>query len=425
MPSPWTSNLFQDRRGPARASRTRAHGGLARYLFVALLPLVLGPLITFALLAYQQAQADITRQVTAQLTSIATLKQNQVDQWATSRAVDMDNLARSPDILWSAQTLVFGDAPNMGTASQALRDRLESYLANTSNADFKGLLLTRADTGEVVLATSLYQPLVGEVLKEKTYLEAARNGLFLAPPLYDPQLDSERIVIVAGAPVVDQQQGFIAVVLGIIRDEQLLGIVQPNPGLGNSGRAYVVTHQGYQLGMPFGHTNFRPESEGIQRALRDHQNGNATYADPEGRRVLGVYRWLPRFGLALLVEQSATEAYQPITRLAFILALIALLAILVSSAGVFLFTRQLTRPIEELTDGALRMAGGDLSGRVMIQRGDEIGLLAQAFNSMAEQLQASYQDLEDKIESRTRQLETAAEVGRAVSSIVSSEELLS
>ncbi|MGH2523600.1 MAG: GAF domain-containing protein, partial [Anaerolineales bacterium] len=79
----------------------------------------------------------------------------------------------------------------------------------------------------------------------------------------------------------------------------------------------------------------------------------------------------------------------------------------------------------ELTDGALRMAGGDLSGRVMIQRGDEIGLLAQAFNSMAEQLQASYQDLEDKIESRTRQLETAAEVGRAVSSIVSSEELLS
>lgn len=67
----------------------------------------------------------------------------------------------------------------------------------------------------------------------------------------------------------------------------------------------------------------------------------------------------------------------------WIAAGIGLLGVLLSgwAAG------RLVRPIEQLTDAARRLAGGDLSQRVVVARTDEIGQLAGAFNTMAEGLE--------------------------------------
>lgn len=48
---------------------------------------------------------------------------------------------------------------------------------------------------------------------------------------------------------------------------------------------------------------------------------------------------------------------------------------------------RLVRPIEQLTDAARRLAGGDLGQRVAVERTDEVGQLARAFNTMAEGLE--------------------------------------
>ena len=58
--------------------------------------------------------------------------------------------------------------------------------------------------------------------------------------------------------------------------------------------------------------------------------------------------------------------------------------------GLFL-TRQLTRPIQVLKNGAARIARGDLSHRVQVRSGDEFDELAESFNSMAASLDASEQ----------------------------------
>ncbi|NJN68270.1 MAG: response regulator [Chloroflexaceae bacterium] len=54
----------------------------------------------------------------------------------------------------------------------------------------------------------------------------------------------------------------------------------------------------------------------------------------------------------------------------------------------FLLVSKLTAPIADLVRGAERIAQGDLSQRVQVRSRDEIGLLAAAFNTMAESLQA-------------------------------------
>jgi nitrate/nitrite-specific signal transduction histidine kinase len=134
---------------------------------------------------------------------------------------------------------------------------------------------------------------------------------------------------------------------------------------------------------------------------------------------------MPVYQLAILVEQGTAEALAPLRQFATLLVVTSLGGLVVSALGVFFFTRRvLTGPLQSLTDGALRLAGGDLGAMVQIRRQDEIGLLADTFNSMATELRGLYQDLESKVEARTQQLEAAAEVGRAATSILSADELL-
>jgi two-component system OmpR family sensor kinase len=56
--------------------------------------------------------------------------------------------------------------------------------------------------------------------------------------------------------------------------------------------------------------------------------------------------------------------------------------------GLFL-TRQILKPIRVLTDGARHIAAGDLKYRAAVKSQDEIGTLAQSFNSMASSLELS------------------------------------
>lgn len=70
-----------------------------------------------------------------------------------------------------------------------------------------------------------------------------------------------------------------------------------------------------------------------------------------------------------------------------------------------IFTRILLRPIGQLASAAEKIAGGDLSQMVEIRSRDEIGDLARVFNQMILQLRESRENLEKKVEERTRQLE--------------------
>ena len=54
--------------------------------------------------------------------------------------------------------------------------------------------------------------------------------------------------------------------------------------------------------------------------------------------------------------------------------------------GILPLSRRITRDLEALEGGAVRLAGGDLSARVAVRSKDEIGRLALAFNRMAEDL---------------------------------------
>lgn len=89
------------------------------------------------------------------------------------------------------------------------------------------------------------------------------------------------------------------------------------------------------------------------------------------------------------------------------LLLVALGVVGVGTLFTLIFTRLLIHPIEKLASATERVARGELASRVNIQSRDEIGDLAEAFNQMTLQIRESQENLEKKVEERTRELEMA------------------
>ncbi|NJK69485.1 MAG: response regulator [Microcoleus sp. SU_5_3] len=91
-------------------------------------------------------------------------------------------------------------------------------------------------------------------------------------------------------------------------------------------------------------------------------------------------------------------------RTTFLLCIAALIG---STVIGILTARWVTKPILKLNETAKDIARGNWHQSGEIDRTDEVGQLAKSFNSMAQQLQESFETLEQKVEERTAELATS------------------
>jgi len=83
---------------------------------------------------------------------------------------------------------------------------------------------------------------------------------------------------------------------------------------------------------------------------------------------------------------------------------IALISTFIAALLAAFFINRITRPIKRLANTAERIRGGDLTAVSGISRDDEIGMLAQTFDTMVQRLHHNIQTLDDKVKVRTAEL---------------------
>ena len=122
-----------------------------------------------------------------------------------------------------------------------------------------------------------------------------------------------------------------------------------------------------------------------------------TTNDPEQAAAIQSLGW------RVIVHQDRAESLSPIlaqTRRTILLVL----AIAAVVTGIAMGTSQLlTGPITRLTTVAQKVTGGDLAVQASVETGDEIGTLAQTFNTMTAQLRDLIASLETRVQARTAQ----------------------
>ena len=104
-----------------------------------------------------------------------------------------------------------------------------------------------------------------------------------------------------------------------------------------------------------------------------------------------------------------------------VISIITVLAVLIISIVLAVFlSREITRPVAQLTSTAIEIATGKFDVLAEVSSGDEIGTLAKTFNTMTARLNEAFED----VRRRAAELATVAEVSTATSTILETKSLL-
>jgi GAF domain-containing protein/HAMP domain-containing protein len=232
----------------------------------------------------------------------------------------------------------------------------------------------------------------------------------LMTSLVVPIVENDRFYGVAG---VDLKIDFVQ---GIVDEIDLYNGTATAVILTDTGTLIAVRNQPDQALQPA--TSLYADFEQIQQRIAA---GEAfTSLSPDGQYLqvfapINIGETGAHSSLSIIIPFSSIIA--PATESAVREVAIGLGVITVTLLAMWYLLGQLVRPIIDLTATANAISAGNLNAVADTKSSNETGILAKAFNSMTSQLRNMLDTLEQRVTARTRNLELAAEVGRAVSQV--------
>jgi HAMP domain-containing protein len=392
---------------------------------------VLVPLLVLGTVAYLRARAIIREQVQTEMTTATRSQLAQLDNWTIVRQQQLILAAERADLL-----ALVDDAVRMASSGQIDDDTLQSLgtvlaelRTRASETVFSDLLVARAQDGRILSAT--VPEWEGQTLVSLVGGAISGSQVQTVPLHDDPVLSPASFAIATSVPMQSPQVVLVGVNSGF-RVAQMMSALesfaeQVSSYRSGNGRTVLVMEPDFLISLG---------SAGVEATVRTGVShpvlstaqiddpDSLEYANPDGADVLGAYQWMPGWNLAVVNEVERDLIYAGLATLApFTAALIAAAAFL-TVVVVIVATNRLLRPLGPLTEFAARISRGDWEYRVPEAGHDELGVLGQAFNRMADDLSGMYRSLEARVEERTRQVRTASEVARAVISTPNLEDLL-
>jgi signal transduction histidine kinase len=132
-----------------------------------------------------------------------------------------------------------------------------------------------------------------------------------------------------------------------------------------------------------------------------------SYKAQDGSTRLGASAPVKLTPWIVWVDIRTSAIIAPARRFLNAMALTGLLILVLGAVAAWLISRQITVPLKEMALAANDISTGDYSRRVTVPSQDELGVLGDAFNGMAHEIEDSNRELGDRVAARTSELETA------------------
>lgn len=305
-----------------------------------------------------------------------------------------------------------------------------SLMINVSgkSSEFNFYSYNTNDQGDRTTVATVVQNF--DIRQHPSYLNAAKAGKPTWSSVYISFLEPT-LIISALQPVYDKNQ-LEGVLISALRLDHI-GQFLNNLRIGKSGQAFIVEKNGILLATSTSEKPFRtrgnkkelfPAEESIDpttqatakyvashfQELKQIQTSYLLNFNIEGKQqFVKVLPFQDGKGLDWLIvvvvpKADFTEEIDANTRMTIWLCLAALgVAVIIG----ILTSRWVTNPIWRLNIAAKNIAKGEWDKTVEIERADELGELGKSFNSMAQQLQQSFETLEHRVQERTAELAVA------------------
>ncbi|MGZ9235086.1 MAG: GAF domain-containing protein, partial [Anaerolineales bacterium] len=395
---------------------------LASFVIIVMIPTVMTAILS-AIGAYTYNQT----QTYSALETITILKRNQIENLVEDSQNDTGRLLTDQRFTTNVIGILTGTDLNPileQNFKQVARTRAVDVLGGEEEAYSEMMVL---DTqGTVVISTI---PENEGISYQKQPFFKQGISKFYTGFAEEPSFGAESLIV--AAPIFDAREQATRGILVLRSSPAVLKNIAENTSGFSAAETYFVNAHF----RPVSRTRTPVEMISSKAALEAIDNQvvgeKAIYANYAGQQVLGYYEWFEPMELAIIAEVPVSVVVNNSIRSLAGSAILALLVVAVAIVAVVISARTIADPIQTLAQTTESFAAGKLTARAIVDREDEIGALAQAYNQMAAQLQEMIGRLEQRVADRTRDLESqtlrirvAAEIARDAASAHDLQELL-
>ncbi|MEN9563599.1 MAG: hypothetical protein RIR73_1843, partial [Chloroflexota bacterium] len=407
-------------------------GSLTSTLVRTLLIFTFIPLALMSGAAYFRARALLRDQASTQTKNLLA---NQIE--VVTREVQLKETKLLKQFEGEDATVLIETALHANPQSNQFRDIRNRFTENLLVKGSAGYLesfdsfLLVDDDGNIKLASNAeWQGL--SVDPNLFQVEGAQSFLLYGlPPFYDNEF-----VLLTVVEYQTERGSTLGMLVGITESENLKAILQPLNGLAPYARTYFILPDGQSIAVSQNDGAFEPatidanSSSRIYAELEKNQALPSSSPTPlditlgNNQQFLAQVIWLPAIQSGVLLAIESNSIYSQINSLApFTIALVLLTA---AAMGMVLYygTKRVIQPLQALSAATRKFAKGDWAQRAEVTGTGEISELSYSFNYLADQVEESYKSLEQKVQERARQIQTAAVVAQNVTTIPNLDDML-
>lgn len=418
---------------PVVDTQQRYKGSLTGTLVRTLLIFTFIPLVLMAGAAYFRTRALLRDQAISQTENLLSNQLKIVNKEVVDKQEQIESRLTSSDEFSTIIELALHANPQ-SREFREIRENFIGEIQKTYTQDNRPLfdhfflvdkdgvikVSSNADWESTVLSSYAFEDLKGS----QSYV------LYGLSPIYKNEL-----ILVTAVTYQTQRGSTLGTVVGITEKQNLQQLIQPLNGLAPFASTYFIISDNQFITSDPSTGDFKEVAvstvqneliSSLSKLIEDRNDKSIALdvISPTGEASLAQLQWLPSIQSGIVLEINNRNIYGEIASL----APFTIILVLVTLAGIGLALtfgiRRVIRPLQSLSGITRKFAEGDWNQRAEVLSNDEVGLLASSFNYMANEIGDVYRSLEQKVEERTRQIQTASEVAQNITTISNLDDML-
>lgn len=358
-----------------------------KIIFVVIVSISLVVLGVGAFSYYNQAKLNYDK-IDQNFSLVADLLSHDSSRWLSNRQNDVTSMSINPMVLQSLYEI-----KNQSSQAEQAKKQLVSY--------WRKVCLQYKIYDEIYFATPEGKILVStneeriETIRPKDDIieEPLRTGKTFFENAFLSQANKPSVAFAAPVASGENPSGgdkYIGVLVYRMDVETVIKpMLEGRVNLGSTGEIILVDENRTAItgvrDHPSSTLNYKLKSEAADRVSRG-EDGIYHGLGYDGSDMISVYRYVPMARWGIIVRQETREILAPAKEQLVRDLLLSTLASMLLLGVLYIILNRFLRPISRIAEVAKEIAEGDFSRRVQVVSKDEVGLLGETFNSMAEKL---------------------------------------